>query len=47
MCIADSNIELFCFPCDSLKEFLPKEYVKSKNIDKKIKEVRYFNKSTV
>ena len=31
------------FPVCSLKEFLPKEYVKSKNIEKKIKEVRYNN----
>ena len=31
------------FPLCSLKEFLPKEYVKSKNIEKKIKEVRYNN----
>ena len=31
------------FPVGSLKEFLPKEYVKSKNIEKKIKEVRYNN----
>jgi len=44
-CIAVSNMELFYFPHDSLKEFLPKEYVKSKNIEKKIKEVREFKKS--
>ena len=31
------------FPVGSLKEFLPKEYVKSKNVEKKIKEVRYNN----
>lgn len=44
-CIAVSNMELFYFSHDSLKEFLPKEYVKSKNIEKKIKEVREFKKS--
>ena len=32
-----TNSEVFSL--NSLKEFLPKEYVKSKNIEKKIKEV--------
>lgn len=36
-----SNVVFFCVTVSRIKEMLPKEYGKSKGIDKKIKEVGF------